>query len=349
MLKRAREIAETALGERVERAVITVPAHFNELQRAATKVAGRVAGLEVLRILNEPTAAALAYGLGKGTKERIAIYDFGGGTFDATLLDLNGNVFEVLATAGNPFLGGDDIDDAIADRMADAFLVQHRFNPRSDLQTLERLRQAAEQVKMTLSSQDQAQVHLREIAFGVGGAHLNLVFGLSRAELEKMTEPFVERSFKVTQDALALARLAPSEFNRTILVGGTSRIPLVRRRVETFFGAPPMDRMNPDEVVAIGAAIQAAALTDAARRRSIPPACGVQRAAKVGAFVQRRGAAVVAGSVEPRSSRSTRTSRRKPCGATRSPYRRIRRRRRRAGPARSPPRHRRRYRRRRRA
>ena len=271
VLKRAREIAETALGERVERAVITVPAHFIELQRAATKVAGRVAGLEVLRILNEPTAAALAYGLGKGTKERIAIYDFGGGTFDATLLDLNGNVFEVLATAGDPFLGGDDIDDAIADRMADAFLVQHRFDPRSDLQTLERLRQAAEQVKMTLSSQDQAQVHLREIAFGVGGAHLDLIFGLSRAELEKMTEPFVERSFKVTQDALALARLAPSEFDRTILVGGTSRIPLVRRRVETFFGAPPMDRMNPDEVVAIGAAIQAAALTDAARRRSIPP------------------------------------------------------------------------------
>jgi molecular chaperone DnaK len=271
VLKRAREIAETALGERVERAVITVPAHFNELQRAATKVAGRVAGLEVLRILNEPTAAALAYGLGKGSKERIAIYDFGGGTFDATLLDLNGNVFEVLATAGDPFLGGDDIDDAIADRMADAFLVQHRFDPRSDGQTLERLRQAAEQVKMALSTQEQTQVHLREIAFGVGGAHLDLIFGLSRAELDKMTEPFVERSFKVTQDALALARLAPSEFDRTILVGGTSRIPLVRRRVEAFFGAPPMDRMNPDEVVAIGAAIQAAALTDASRRRSIPP------------------------------------------------------------------------------
>ncbi len=271
VLKRAREIAETALGERVERAVITVPAHFNELQRAATKVAGRVAGLEVLRILNEPTAAALAYGLGKGAKERIAIYDFGGGTFDATLLDLNGNVFEVLATAGDPFLGGDDIDDAIADRMADAFLVQHRFDPRSDGQTLERLRQAAEQVKMALSTQEQTQVHLREIAFGVGGAHLDLIFGLSRAELDKMTEPFIERSFKVTQDALALARLAPSEFDRTILVGGTSRIPLVRRRVEAFFGAPPMDRMNPDEVVAIGAAIQAAALTDASRRRSIPP------------------------------------------------------------------------------
>ncbi|HEY2516047.1 MAG TPA: Hsp70 family protein, partial [Polyangiaceae bacterium] len=271
VLKRAREIAENALGEPVERAVITVPAHFNELQRAATKVAGRVAGLEVLRILNEPTAAALAYGLGKGTKERIAIYDFGGGTFDATLLDLNGNIFEVLATAGDPFLGGDDIDDAIADRMAAAFLVQHRFDPRSDGQTLERLRQAAEQVKVALTGEEQAQIHLREIAFGVGGAHLDLIFGLSREELEKMTEPLLERTLKVTQDALALARLAPSEFDRTILVGGTSRMPLVKRRVEAFFGAQPMDKMNPDEVVAIGAAIQAAALTDASRRRSIPP------------------------------------------------------------------------------
>ncbi len=272
VLKRARELAEAALGERVERAVITVPAHFNELQRAATKVAGRVAGLEVLRILNEPTAAALAYGLGKGSKERIAIYDFGGGTFDATLLDLNGNVFEVLATAGDPFLGGDDLDDAIADRMCEAFVVQHRFDPRSDVQALERLRQAAEQVKMSLTTQEETKAHLREIAFGGGGAHLDLASGLSRAELEKMAEPLIERTFKVTQDALALARLAPSEFDRTILVGGTSRIPLVRRRVEAFFGAPPLDKMNPDEVVAIGAAIQAAALTDASRRRTIPPA-----------------------------------------------------------------------------
>jgi molecular chaperone DnaK len=272
VLKRAREMAETALGERVERAVITVPAHFNELQRAATKVAGRVAGLEVLRILNEPTAAALAYGLGKGTRERIAVYDFGGGTFDATLLDLNGNVFEVLATAGDPFLGGDDIDDAMADRMCEAFLVQHRFDPRTDPQSLERLRQAAEQLKIALTQQDQSQAHLREIAFGVGGVHLDLVFGMSRAELEKMAEPLIERTFKVTQDALTLARLAPSEFDRTILVGGTSRMPLVRRRVEAFFGAAPLDKMNPDEVVAIGAAIQAAALTDASRRRSIPAA-----------------------------------------------------------------------------
>jgi molecular chaperone DnaK len=274
ILKRARQIAEHALGETVERAVITVPAHFNELQRAATKVAGRVAGLEVLRILNEPTAAALAYGMGKTGSERVAVYDFGGGTFDATLLDLNGNVFEVLATAGDPFLGGDDVDDAIADRMAEAFLLRHRFDPRSDPQVFERLRQAAEQVKIELSKQEETTVQLREVAFGIGGAHLDLTFGLTRAELETMAEPFVERTFKVTQDALSLARLSPTSFDRTILVGGSTRIPLVRRRVEGFFGAAPMDRMNPDEVVAIGAAIQAAALTDAARRRSIPPPPG---------------------------------------------------------------------------
>src|SRR5258706_5012965 len=271
VLKRAKQIAEQALGEPVERAVITVPAHFNELQRAATKVAGRVAGLEVLRILNEPTAAALAYGLGKVGNERIAVYDFGGGTFDSTLLDLNGNVFEVLATAGDPFLGGDDLDNAIADRMSDAFLLAHRFDPRSDPQSLERLKQAAEQIKIELSTQDQTTIHLREVAFGVGGAHLDLTFGLTRHELDQMLEPLIERTFKVTQDALALARWPPTSFDRTILVGGSSRIPLVRRRVEAFFAAPPMDRMNPDEVVAIGAAIQAAALSDAARKRSIPP------------------------------------------------------------------------------
>src|SRR5215472_11479642 len=272
ILKRVRQIAEAALGEPVDRAVITVPANFNELQRASTKVAGRVAGLDVLRILNEPTAAALAYGLGKGGHERIAIYDFGGGTFDCTLLDLSGNVFEVLATAGDTFLGGDDIDVAIAERMADAFLYQHRFDPRTDPQAFERLRVAAEHIKMDLSVQEKSQVHLREVAFGVGGAHLDLSFGLTRDELEAIAEPYLERTLRVCQDALALARLPVSSFDKIILVGGSTRIPLVRKRVEAFFQMAPLDRVNPDEVVAIGAAIQAAALTDVARRRSIPAA-----------------------------------------------------------------------------
>ncbi|HEY8042138.1 MAG TPA: Hsp70 family protein [Polyangiaceae bacterium] len=271
VLRRAKEIAERALGEPVERAVITVPANFNELQRAATKVAGRVAGLEVLRIINEPTAAALAYGLGRSVKERIAIYDFGGGTFDCTLLDLSGNVFEVLATAGDTFLGGDDLDIAVAERMAEAFLHAHRYDPRADPQAFERLRVAGELVKIDLSTHERTQTRLREVAFGVGGAHLDLDFGMTRDELEMLATPLVERTFAVCQEALSVARLPVSAFDKVILVGGSTRIPLVRRRVEQFFGTLPMDRVNPEEIVAIGAAIQAAALTEVARRRSIPP------------------------------------------------------------------------------
>jgi molecular chaperone DnaK len=272
VLRRAKEMAERALGEGVDRAVITVPANFNELQRAATKVAGRVAGLDVLRIINEPTAAALAYGLGRSAKERIAIYDFGGGTFDCTLLDLSGNVFEVLATAGDTFLGGDDLDLAIAERMSESFLRTHRYDPRSDAQTFERLRGTAERVKMELSARDRTQTKLREVAFGVGGGTLDLDFGMTRDELEMLATPLVERTFAVCQDALSVARLPVSAFDKIILVGGSTRIPLVRRRVEQFFGAVPNDRVNPEEVVAIGAAIQAAALTEVARRRSIPAA-----------------------------------------------------------------------------
>jgi molecular chaperone DnaK len=272
VLKRARQVAESALAERVDRAVITVPANFNELQRAATKVAGRVAGLDVLRIINEPTAAALAYGLGRAQRERIAVYDFGGGTFDCTLLDLSGNVFEVLATAGDTFLGGDDIDLAIADRMADLFLRQHRYDPRSDPQAFERLRAAAEELKIALSQQDRATVRLREVGFGVHGAHLDLEFGMTRTELETLATPLVERTLAVCQEALALADLPVTAFDKAILVGGSTRAPLVRARVEQFFGRPALDRVNPDEVVAIGAAIQAAALTEVARRQSVPPA-----------------------------------------------------------------------------
>jgi molecular chaperone DnaK len=279
VLKRAKVLAEQALGDTVDKAVVTVPANFNELQRAATKVAGRVAGLDVLRIINEPTAAALAYGLGRTARERIAVYDFGGGTFDCTLLDLSGNVFEVLATAGDTFLGGDDLDVAIAERMAEAFLQSHRYDLRSDAQAFERLRVAAENVKIALSTSDRAQQRVREVAHGVGGATLDLSFAMTRDELEMLAAPLVERTFAVCQDALAVARLPVSAFDRVILVGGSTRIPLVRRRVEQFFGTAPLDRVNPEEVVAIGAAIQAAALTEVARRRSIPapPVPGARR------------------------------------------------------------------------
>ncbi len=271
VLRRARQIAERALGEPVERAVVTVPASFNELQRTATKVAGQVAGLEVVRIINEPTAAALAYGLGRGSHERIAVYDFGGGTFDCTLLALSDNVFEVLATAGDSYLGGDDIDLAVAERMADAFLKAHRYDPRANPQAFERLRGAAEAIKMDLSLVERSHTRLKEVAFGVGGAHLDLDFDMTRSELEALATPLVERTFAVCQEALAVAQLPVSAFDKIVLVGGSTRIPLVRRRVEQFFGRPPLDRVNPDEVVAIGAAIQAAALTEVAQGRSIPP------------------------------------------------------------------------------
>jgi molecular chaperone DnaK len=271
VLQRAKQISERALGERVDRAVITVPANFNELQRAATKVAGRIAGLDVIRIVNEPTAAALAYGFGRANKERIAVYDFGGGTFDCTLLELSGNVFEVLATAGDSYLGGDDIDLAIAERMANEFLRKHRTDPRTHPQAFERLRVAAESLKIELSSLERAHVQLSEVDFGTGGAPLGLDFSMSRIEFDALAAPLVERTFAVCEEALSIARVPPTSFDRVILVGGSTRALLVHQRVERFFGTPPLDRVNPEEVVAIGAAIQAAALTEAARRRSIPP------------------------------------------------------------------------------
>ena len=271
VLRKCKAIAEKALGEPVERAVVTVPASFNDLQRASTKVAAREAGLEVLRILNEPTAAALAYGFGKQGTERIAVYDFGGGTFDLTLLDLSGNVFEVIATAGDSFLGGDDFDNAIADKIALEVIQRTRFDPRSDVQIMERLRAAAEQIKIALSTQNEVSVELKELGYGPGGVAIDLTYTMSRPQLETIAESLVDRSFKVCDEALQLARLKTDAFDNIILVGGSTRVPLIRRRVETYFNKKPLDRLNPDEVVAIGAAIQAAALTGAERRRAQTP------------------------------------------------------------------------------
>jgi molecular chaperone DnaK len=272
VLRKARTVAEQALGADVERAVITVPANFNDLQRAATKVAARVAGLEVLRILNEPTAAALAYGYGKSTTERLAVYDFGGGTFDVTLLDLSNNVFEVLATAGNTFLGGDDIDLAIAERMADQALRQHRYDARADPILFDRFRLAAEQLKHDLSEAETATAVVRELTHGAGGKPLDLTFTLTRGELELIVAPIVDQSFDVCRDALGVARLTVGDLDQVLLVGGSTRIPLVKRRVEEFFRRPGQSHLSPDEVVAMGAAIQASALAGAERRKSaIPP------------------------------------------------------------------------------
>jgi molecular chaperone DnaK len=272
VLKRVRQIAEAALNETVDKAVITVPAHFNELQRASTKIAARVAGLEVLRILNEPTAAAMAYGFASDRSERVAVYDFGGGTFDCSLVELTGSLYEVLATSGDTFLGGDDIDTAIAEVMCSAYVAQHRFDPRADSMAFERLRAAAEGLKKELTRHDEAQVRIDDVAFGANGRGLRFTFGMTRGDLDAVAAPFVERSLNVTRDALNVAGIPASSFDRIVLVGGSTRMPVVRRAVEAFFGIPVTGRLNPDEVVAIGAAVQAAALVDHSRTRSIPAA-----------------------------------------------------------------------------
>lgn len=270
VLREVRKLAENALGKPCEKAVITVPANFNELQRSATKAAGRIAGLEVLRILNEPTAAALAHGYGRGSRERIAVYDLGGGTFDLTILDLAGEVFEVMATAGDTFLGGDDIDVLIAEQMAEAFLEHHRYDPRSDRQAYERLRAAAEWAKCQLSFQPEIQVRVEELAYGEGGAPLDLTFGLTRAALERMIQPLIGRTFDVCEDAMRVAGIRPTQLDNVILVGGSTRTPLVMRMVRDYFGREPLADIDPELVVAQGAAIQGFALSAPARRQLRP-------------------------------------------------------------------------------
>ncbi|RYZ02948.1 MAG: hypothetical protein EOO73_29970 [Myxococcales bacterium] len=307
VLRKAKGIAEAALGTTVERAVITVPANFNDLQRAATKVAGRVAGLEVMRILNEPTAAALAYGYGRSASERIAVYDFGGGTFDVTLLDLSDNVFEVLATAGNTFLGGDDLDLAIAERMAETFLARHRYDPRQEPQVYEHLKVAAEEVKHRLSDEAEVTVEIKDIAHGPGGKPLGLTFSMARGELERLAAPLIERTFEVCKEALGIARLSQTDFQQLLLVGGSTRVPLVKRRVEDFWKREVRSHISPDEVVAIGAAIQASALSGAEARRkaTVPPPPNPARQTMPGAtdrpaaLARRKGGTLPPG-VQPR-------------------------------------------------
>jgi molecular chaperone DnaK len=265
VLRQARAVAEAALGEPVERAVITVPANFNDLQRAATKMAGRLAGVEVLRILNEPTAAALAYGTSGKQAERVAVYDLGGGTFDVTILDLAGNVFEVLATAGDTALGGDDIDLVVAERMAEDLLKRHRFDARSQPMVFTRLRLLAERMKQELSAREEFTIAVDDLVPGDRGTSVMWQFRMTRPELEWASLALVERTFKVCQHAIDASGGATKDLDRILLVGGATRMPMVARKVEQFFGRAPVVRINPDEVVALGAAIQAA-LLDRARR-----------------------------------------------------------------------------------
>jgi molecular chaperone DnaK len=266
VLRHVRKVAEEALGKECSQAVVTVPANFNELQRSATKAAGRVAGLDVLRILNEPTAAALAYGYNKTSTERVAVYDLGGGTFDITILQLSGDVFEVLATAGDTFLGGDDIDTAVADHMAAQFLEQNRYDTRQDRQAYERLRAAAEWAKIQLSAKPDVKLCVEELAYGDGGVELNLDYALTRQQLEQMCQPLVARSFDVCEDAMKAAGLRPTQLDNVILVGGSTRIPLLQRMVAEYFGRKPLVNIDPDLVVAQGAALQAQSLAVPSRK-----------------------------------------------------------------------------------
>jgi molecular chaperone DnaK (HSP70) len=260
VLRKAKSIAETELGESVDRAIITVPANFNDLQRAATKVAGRVAGLDVLRILNEPTAAALAYGYSQGSSEKIAVFDFGGGTFDVTLLSLSENVFEVLATAGDTFLGGDDLDWAIVEKMVDAASSQLGRNVLGDAVALEQLRGAAEAIKISLTTSTQAELRI-DLTPHSAGSNSRFTFAMSRVQFEQLAAPFIDKSFEVCRQALEIAHLEPEALDQVIAVGGSTRIPLVRQRAEEFFSRQLLAHLDPHEVVAIGAALQGYALT----------------------------------------------------------------------------------------
>ncbi len=259
ILQKIKADAEAYLGETVDRAVITVPAYFNDAQRNATKDAGRIAGLEVMRIINEPTASSLAYGLGEKKNEIIAVYDLGGGTFDISILEVGDGVFEVRSTNGDTYLGGDNFDEVIIDWLATEFRKEQGIDLRQDRQALQRLKEAAERAKIELSSTLSTEINLPFITADASGPkHLHMT--LTRAKLESMTEHLVRRSIAPCEQALKDAGITARDVNTVILVGGMTRMPAVQEAVRSFFGKEPSKGVNPDEVVALGAAIQAGVL-----------------------------------------------------------------------------------------
>ena len=263
ILQKMKETAESYLGETVSQAVITVPAYFNDAQRQATKDAGQIAGLEVLRIINEPTAAALAYGMDRDDGKTIAVFDLGGGTFDISILEIGDGVFEVKSTNGDTFLGGEDFDNAIVEYLADAFKMKEGMDLKTDKLALQRLKEAAEKAKIELSSAATTEINLPFITARMeGGATtpLHLVETITRADLEKMVDALIQRTLEPCKKALADAGISKDQVDEVILVGGMTRMPRVREVVEQFFGAKPHTGVNPDEVVAMGAAIQAGVL-----------------------------------------------------------------------------------------
>lgn len=259
ILQKLKQDAEAYLGEPVDKAVITVPAYFDDSQRNATKDAGRIAGLEVLRIINEPTASALAYGLDKKGEEKVAVYDLGGGTYDISILDISEGVFQVLATNGDTHLGGDDFDQRIIDWLCDEFKQETGIDLRHDRMALQRLKEAAEKAKIELSSVQQTEINLPFITADATGPK-HLVKTLTRSKLEQLVADLVEKTIPPMEQALKDAGLSPRDVDEVVLVGGQTRMPLIQRKVQEFFGKEPHKGINPDEVVAIGAAIQAGVL-----------------------------------------------------------------------------------------
>jgi molecular chaperone DnaK len=259
ILSKIKRDAEAYLGEPVTQAVITVPAYFNDAQRNATKDAGKIAGLEVLRIINEPTASSLAYGLDKKKNEVIGVYDLGGGTFDISILDVGEGVFQVRSTSGDTFLGGDDFDQRIINHIADQFKQDNGIDLRKDRQALQRLKEAAEKAKIELSSTMQAEINLPYITADSSGPK-HLVMTLTRAKLEQLTEDLINRSLGPVRQALDDANLETGDIDEMVLVGGMTRMPRIQSEVEKMFGKEPHKGVNPDEVVAVGAAIQAGVL-----------------------------------------------------------------------------------------
>ena len=259
ILGKIKSDAEAYLGESITQAVITVPAYFNDAQRNATKDAGKIAGMEVLRIINEPTASSLAYGLDKKADESIAVYDLGGGTFDISILDVGDGVFQVRSTSGDTFLGGDDFDQRIIDHLADDFKKENGIDLRKDRQSLQRLKEASEKAKIELSTMMQTEINLPYVTADASGPK-HLVTTLTRSKLEQLTGDLIERSVNPVHQALKDAELDPSEIDEVVLVGGMTRMPAVQDAVRKIFNKDPHKGVNPDEVVAVGAAIQAGVL-----------------------------------------------------------------------------------------
>ncbi|MBE2253995.1 MAG: molecular chaperone DnaK [Myxococcus sp.] len=262
VLKEMKAIAESYLGQPVTKAVVTVPAYFNDNQRQATKDAGRIAGLDVLRILNEPTAAALACGFGRDMNQRVVVYDLGGGTFDVSILEIGKDVFEVLSTAGDTYLGGDDFDDRIMNWLADDFLARHKLDLRQNKYCLQMLKEAAEKGKIDVGQSNVATIHCAGICQDVNGNVIDLTQTLTQDAFNRMVMDLVQRTFKVCDEALQSARMTAADVDAVILVGGPTRLPIIANSVKHYFSKDLMAGVDPDQVVSLGAALQAHALVD---------------------------------------------------------------------------------------